>query len=98
RFSRDWSSDVCSSDLNWPASWGLIRPTVTIYGETCMIPDFPNLPDDLQRRLDRAVPPDTRYLPPAKDDDPLVEAARRLAETPPRSEEPRVGETGSGRS
>ncbi len=48
-----------------------------------MIPDFPNLPDDLQRRLDRAVPPDTRYLPPAKDDDPLVEAARRLAETPP---------------
>lgn len=48
-----------------------------------MIPEFPNSPDELQRRLDRAVPPDTRRLPPAKDDDPLVEAARQLAETPP---------------
>ena len=38
-----------------------------------MIPDFPNSPNDLQQRLDRAVPPGTRRLPPTKDDDPLVE-------------------------
>jgi len=47
-----------------------------------MIPDFPNSPNDLQQRLDRAVPPGTRRLPPTKDDDPLVEVARRLAEAP----------------
>src|SRR5690606_30338077 len=48
-----------------------------------MIPESPNSPDDLQRRLDRAIPPGDGPLPPMKGDDPLVEVARRLAETPP---------------
>lgn len=48
-----------------------------------MIPEFPNSPDELQQRLDRAVPPGTQRLPPMTDDDPLVELARKLAEAPP---------------
>lgn len=47
-----------------------------------MIPEFPNSSRELQQRLDRAVPPGTRDLPLAPDDDPLVEAARRLAQAP----------------
>ena len=48
-----------------------------------MIPNPPNSPDDLSQRLDRAIPPGDGALPPAGEGDPLVNAARRLAEAPP---------------
>ena len=47
-----------------------------------MIPESPNPSDDLQRRLDRAIPPGDGPLPPIEGDDPLVKAARRLADAP----------------
>src|SRR5690606_40479183 len=29
RFSRDWSSDVCSSDLSWPGGGSMSRPAAS---------------------------------------------------------------------
>src|SRR5690606_40107816 len=91
RFSRDWSSDVCSSDLGverWKA-------------QPCWKEPAP--PGTAWRRLSEERPPDRVrimfWTPPSDDRQRESVTMRTIAmETPQRSEERRVGREGPART
>src|SRR5476651_2802454 len=67
RYWRDWSSDVCSSDLDWSTP-AIVLDKIIRYETVHEISDW----DDLRRRID---PPDRRcyaFFHPALVDDPLI--------------------------
>src|SRR5690606_40408945 len=93
-FSRDWSSDVCSSDLDWLAEELKSHPRMVVLG------DFNIAPDDRDVH-DPAVWNDTHILTSTAERDALrklqalgLHDAFRMHNDEARPEERRVGREG----
>src|SRR5690606_41107174 len=78
RFSRDWSSDVCSSDLKQLAEAGVVSAA-----------DSKAMVDAYRNKLDEGVV--TTELVEVKDDEFTIDWSKYLAGKLSRSEERRVG-------